>query len=187
MKEIQDKWFGKQTSCPNSGTSNSLSIKTFWGLFLISGIAALLALIIFIVMFVHQEWRVVLGPSDSTTSIWSKIRHMFIIFNQRDLTSHTFRKSEADEWNGIHLQSMGAASQSGYSVHSEFHGSSSAGCDSSRNSQTPRVVTSADLLANPNQERPVKENQKSNVNHQTPSRTAQGSNAIFHQRSKSLY
>ncbi|KAF9662007.1 hypothetical protein SADUNF_Sadunf18G0008400 [Salix dunnii] len=185
MKEFHDKWFGKQTSCPNSGTSNSLSMKTFWGLFLISGIAALLAPIIFIVMFVHQEWRVVLRPSDSTTSIWSKIRHLFIIFNQRDLTSHTFRKSEADERDGIHLQSMGAASQSGYSVHTEFHGSSSVGCDSSRNSQKPRVVINADQLANPNQEGPVKENQKSNVNHQTPTRTDQRPNAIIHQRSKS--
>ncbi|KAF9662011.1 hypothetical protein SADUNF_Sadunf18G0008800 [Salix dunnii] len=177
MKEIQDKWFGKQTSCPNSSTSNSLSIKTFWGLFLISGIAALLALIIFIVVFVHQEWRVVLRPSDSTTSIWSKIRHLFIIFNQRDLTSHTFKKSEADERNGIHLQSMGAASQSGYSAHTEFHGSSSAGCDSSRNSQTPRAVINADQLANPNQERPV--------NHQMPTRTDKRSSTIIHQRSKS--
>ncbi|KAG5225123.1 glutamate receptor [Salix suchowensis] len=180
MKEIQDKWFGKQTSCPNSGTSNSLSIKTFWGLFLISGIAALLALIIFVVMFVHQEWRVVSRPSDSTTSIWSKIRHLFSIFNQRDLTSHTFRKSEADE------RSMGAASQSSYSVHTEFHGSpSSAGCDSSRTTQSPRVVIIADQLANPNQESAVKENQKSNVNHRTPTRTDQRCNAIIHQRSKS--
>ncbi|KAG5225138.1 glutamate receptor [Salix suchowensis] len=175
MKEIQDKWFGKQTGCPNSGTSNSLSIKTFWGLFLISGIAALLALIIFIVMFVHQEWRVVLGPSDSTTSIWSKIRHLFSIFNQRDLTSHAFRKSEADERDGIHLQSMGAASQSGNSDHTEFHGSPS----SAGNTQSPRVVIIADQLANPNQESAVKENQKSNVNHQTHTRT------IIHQRSKS--
>ncbi|KAJ6295294.1 hypothetical protein OIU78_023336 [Salix suchowensis] len=172
MKEFQEKWFDKQTICPNSGTSNSLSIKTFWGLFLISGIAALLALIIFVVMFVHQEWRVVLRPSDSTTSIWSKIRHLFSIFNQRDLTSHTFRKSEADERNGIHLQSMGAASQS-------------AGCDSSRNTQSPRVVIIADQLANPNQESAVKENQKSNVNHQTPTRTDKRSSTIIHQRSKS--
>ncbi|KAJ6373293.1 hypothetical protein OIU76_027600 [Salix suchowensis] len=170
MKEIQDKWFGKQTSCPNSGTSvssNSLSIKTFWGLFLICGIAALSALIIFIVMFVHQEWRVVLGPSDSTTSIWSKIRHLFSIFNQRDLTSHAFRKSEADERDGIHLQSMGAASQSGNSDHTEFHGSPS----SAGNTQSPRVVIIAD--------------QKSNVNHQTPTRTDKRSSTIIHQRSKS--
>ena len=102
MKGIQDKWFGDQTSYPDSGTSvpsNTLSIKTFWGLFFIAGIAALAALMIFMVMFVHQEGRVVLGPSDSTTSIWSKIRHLFSIFNQRDFTSHI-------EVNGIHLPSI---------------------------------------------------------------------------------
>ncbi|XP_073262466.1 glutamate receptor 2.8-like [Populus alba] len=178
MKGIQDKWFGDQTSYPDSGTSvpsNTLSIKTFWGLFLIAGIAALSALIIFIVMFVHQEGRVALGPSDSTTSIWSKIRHLFSIFNQRDFSSHI-------EVNGIHLPSMGTASQSGNSAHTEIHGyPSSAGCDTSRNSQAPQV-TSADQLTNPNQERPVKDNQKSNVNHETPPRTDQRSNAIIHQR-----
>jgi ionotropic glutamate receptor len=181
MKEIQDKWFANQTSCPDSGTSvssNSLSIKSFWGLFLIAGIAALLALIIFIVMFVHQEGRVALRPSDSTTSIWSKIRHLFSIFNQRDFTSHI-------EVNGIHLPSMGTASQSGNSAHTEIHGyPSSAGCDTIRYSQAPQV-TSADQLTNPNQERPVKDNQKSDVNHETPTRTDQRSHAIIHQRTKS--
>uniref|UniRef100_A0A3N7H7S5 Glutamate receptor n=1 Tax=Populus trichocarpa TaxID=3694 RepID=A0A3N7H7S5_POPTR len=184
MKEIQDKWFANQTSCPDSGTSvssNSLSIKSFWGLFLIAGIAALLALIIFIVMFVHQEGRVALRPSDSTTSIWSKIRHLFIIFNQRDFTSHI----EVNDRNGIHLPSMGTASQSGNSAHTEIHGyPSSAGCDTIRYSQAPQV-TSADQLTNPNQERPVKDNQKSDVNHETPTRTDQRSHAIIHQRTKS--
>ncbi|KAJ6758724.1 GLUTAMATE RECEPTOR 2.9 [Salix koriyanagi] len=156
MKDLQDKWFGDQTS-PDSGTSvssNSLSIKTFWGLFLIAGIASLLALIIFIVMFVHQEGRVVLRPSDSTTSIWRKIRHLFSIFNQRDFTSHI----EMNGRNGIHFPS----------------------------SQTPQdVVIFADQLTNPNLEVPVKENQKSNVNHQTPTHTDQRFNAVIHQRSKS--
>jgi ionotropic glutamate receptor len=187
MKGIQDKWFGDQTSYPDSGTSvlsNTLSMKTFWGLFLIAGIAALSALIIFIVMFVHQEGRVVLGPSDSTTSIWSKIRHLFSIFNQRDFTSHI----EVNDRNGIHFPSVGRASPSGFSAHTEFHGyPSSAGRDSSPNSQASHevVIVSADKLSNPNQERPVKGNQKSNVNHQTRTRTDQRSYAIIHQRSKS--
>ena len=187
MKGIQDKWFGDQTSFQDSGTSvpsNTLSIKTFWGLFFIAGIAALAALMIFIVMFVHQEGRVVLGPSDSTTSIWSKIRHLFSIFNQRDFTSHI----EVNDRNGIHFPSVGMASPSGFSAHTEFHGyPSSAGRDSSPNSQASHevVIISADKLSNPNQERPVKGNQKSNVNHQTRTRTDQRSYAIIHQRSKS--
>ncbi|KAJ6673851.1 GLUTAMATE RECEPTOR 2.9 [Salix viminalis] len=173
MKDLQDKWFGDQTS-PDSGTSvssNSLSIKTFWGLFLIAGIASLFALIIFMVMFVHQEGRVVLRPSDSTTSIWSKIRHLFSIFNQRDFTSHI----EMNGRNGIHFPS------------NDSHGHpSSSECDSGPNSQTPKdVVIFADQLTNPNLEVTVKENQKSNVNHQTPTRTDQRCNAVIHRRSKS--
>ncbi|KAJ6373296.1 hypothetical protein OIU76_027603 [Salix suchowensis] len=119
MKDLQEKWFGDQTS-PDSGTSVSSN---------------------------SLEGRVVLRPSDSTTSIWRKIRHLFSIFNQRDFTSHI----EMNGRNGIHFPS----------------------------SQTPQdVVIFADQLTNPNLEVPVKENQKSNVNHQR-------CNAVIHQRSKS--
>ncbi|CAK7354092.1 unnamed protein product [Dovyalis caffra] len=175
MKNIEDTWFGKHRSCPDSSTSvssNSLSLESFWGLFLIAGIAALLALIIFTVMFVYQERRVLLRPSDSTTSIWTRLRHLFSIFNQRDLTSQTFRKSEVNDRNGIDLPTVVAPSPSAYSVHTEFPGDpSSAEYDSSPNSQEPQVVVMsadqlnsqaaqvvvmiADQLSNPNQGRPA--------------------------------
>ncbi|TXG62332.1 hypothetical protein EZV62_013695 [Acer yangbiense] len=53
MKEIEDAYFKKLASCPESSTlvsSNSLGLNSFWGLFLIAGIAAILALIIFMVI-----------------------------------------------------------------------------------------------------------------------------------------
>ncbi|KAG5225124.1 glutamate receptor [Salix suchowensis] len=182
MKDLQEKWFGDQTS-PDSGTSvssNSLSMKTFWGLFLIAGIASLLALIIFMVMFVHQEGRVVLIPSDSTTSIWRKIRHLFSIFNQRDFTSHI----EMNGRNGIHFPSSQTVGNS-ENIKEHKHALRSTGIlgqfwnQPQISTQTPQdVVIFADQLTNPNLEVPVKENQKSNVNHQR-------CNAVIHQRSKS--
>ncbi|KAI9377954.1 hypothetical protein POPTR_018G012600v4 [Populus trichocarpa] len=118
MKEIENAWFGKQSNCPdssNSVTSNSLSLKSFWGLFLIAGVASLLAIIIFMVMFVYKE-RKMFRPLNSRISVRSKVRNFFRIFIQRDLKSHTFRKSGLNDSKGTNLPSMGEPSPSAYSV-----------------------------------------------------------------------
>ncbi|KAG6739158.1 hypothetical protein POTOM_056744 [Populus tomentosa] len=153
MKKIENAWFGKQSNCPDSSTSvtsNSLSLKSFWGLFLIAGVASLLALIIFMVMFVYKE-RKMLRPLNSRISIWSKIRNFFRIFIQRDLKSHTFRKSGLNDRNGTSLPSMGAPSPSASSVQtSYFPGdgdqSSTEFVDSSPDSQTSQEFDSGKLI-----------------------------------------
>ncbi|XP_034890040.2 glutamate receptor 2.8 [Populus alba] len=161
MKKIENAWFGKQSNCPDSSTSvtsNSLSLKSFWGLFLIAGVASLLALIIFIVMFVYKE-RKMLRPLNSRISIRSTVRNFFRIFIQRDLKSHTFRKSGLNDRKGTSLPSMGAPSPSASSVQtSYFPGdgdqSSTEFVDSRPDSQTSQeVVINIDQLTNPNQER----------------------------------
>ncbi|KAG5225122.1 glutamate receptor [Salix suchowensis] len=161
MKEIENAWFGKQSRCPDSSpwiTSSSLSLKSFWGLFLIAGVASLLALIIFMVMFVYKE-RKMLSPLDSRIPIWRKARNFFRIFIQRDLKSHTFRKSEMNDRNGSSLPGMGGPSPSPYSVRADyFHGdgdpSSTVSVDSSPDRQpSQEVVINIDHLTNPNQER----------------------------------
>ncbi|KAG6770856.1 hypothetical protein POTOM_026555 [Populus tomentosa] len=140
-KQIEGAWFGKKSTCPESGSSissNSLSLKSFWGLFLIAGLAALLALIIFVVMFVYRE-RNVLRSSDSTASIWSRIENFFRIFIQRDSTSSTFRQSDPNDRNGISLPIMCAPSPSAYSVDTEYPANrSSASYDSSPNREAPQ-------------------------------------------------
>ncbi|CAK7354062.1 unnamed protein product [Dovyalis caffra] len=154
MKEIEDAWFGKQSTCPVSSTSissNSLSLKSFWGLFLIVGIASLSSLLIFIVEFVYRERRVLM-PSDSRASIWSRLQNLFVIFNQRDQTSHTFRENELKDRSGINLPSMGEQTPTACSVHTEFPGE----CDSSPNRQAPEeLVINIDQLNSANQERPT--------------------------------
>ncbi|KAJ6743811.1 GLUTAMATE RECEPTOR 2.9 [Salix viminalis] len=143
MKQIENAWFGKKSSCPESSTSISskrLSLKSFWGLFLIAGLAASLALIIFLVMFVYRE-RNVLRSYDSTASIWSRIENFFRIFIQRDSTSSTFRQSEMNGRNGISLPPMCAPSPSAYSVHSEYPADqSSENYDSSPNRKSSQEV-----------------------------------------------
>nr|TKS11786.1 glutamate receptor 2.8-like [Populus alba] len=143
MKQIEGAWFGEKSTCPESGSSissNSLSLKSFWGLFLIAGLAALLALIIFIVSFVYRE-RNILRSSDSTASIWSRIENFFRIFIQRDSTSSTLRQSDRNDRNGISLPTMCAPSPSAYSVDTEYPANrSSASYDSSPNREVPQEV-----------------------------------------------
>jgi ionotropic glutamate receptor len=158
MKEIENDWFGKRSNCPDSSTSvtsNSLSLKSFWGLFLIAGVASLLALIIFMFMFLYKE-RKMLRPLNSRISIRRKVGNFFRIFIQRDLKSHTFRKSELNDRNGTSLPSMGPLAYSVQTTYFPGDGdqSSTKFVDSSPDCQTSQeVVINIDQLTNPNQER----------------------------------
>jgi ionotropic glutamate receptor len=158
MKEIENAWFGKQSNCPDSSTSvtsNSLSLKSFWGLFLIAGVASLLALIIFMFMFVYKE-RKKLRPLNSRISIRRKVGNFFRIFIQRDLKSHTFRKSGLSDRNGTSLPSIGPSAYSVQTTYFPGDGdqSSTEFVDSSPHSQTSQeVVINIDQLTSPNQER----------------------------------
>jgi ionotropic glutamate receptor len=90
MKEIEDAWLGTQSSCQESSTSissNSLSVKSFWGLFLITGIASISALMIFTTIFVYEHREVLLQPSDLRATTWSRVLVLFRIFIQMDFTS----------------------------------------------------------------------------------------------------
>ncbi|XP_038710751.1 glutamate receptor 2.7-like [Tripterygium wilfordii] len=102
IKGIENAWLVKQSSCQDSSTSVSssrLSLNSFKGLFLIAGLASVAALILFAAMFVYEH-RHVLKHSESRPSIWSRILDLLKIFNQKDLSSHTFKKSEFNDRSG---------------------------------------------------------------------------------------
>ncbi|KAL9442814.1 hypothetical protein AB3S75_016222 [Citrus x aurantiifolia] len=169
MKKIEEAWFKKDSSCPDASTtvsSRSLGLNSFWGLFLIAGIAAILALIIFLAVFVHQHRNVL---KDSESSLLSRIRIFLSIFVSRDLSAHTFK-----EKGGIQVHGMGAteaspdsrypASPSSYSQHADSHflfygeqGTSRTeygNLNHNPNSQVqaPPEIVSAVELTNPDQE-----------------------------------
>lgn len=54
LQKIHDKWLNKKECASNDADSNKLSLKSFWGLFLMCGIACLLALIVFFVRLFGQ-------------------------------------------------------------------------------------------------------------------------------------
>jgi ionotropic glutamate receptor len=100
MKKIENKWLMDNGNCPldsqPSISSSSLSLDSFWGLFLIAGVASLSALLIFAGLFIYKH-RHILLLFNSETSIWRRIGDMFRTFDQRYMSSHTFRKSEGND------------------------------------------------------------------------------------------
>ncbi|KAJ1380976.1 Solute-binding protein family 3/N-terminal domain of MltF [Sesbania bispinosa] len=95
MRAIENAWF-KESSCVESNTeisSNSLGLESFWGLFLVAGIASLLALLIFALTFLYQH-RDIWLHNNPDTSIWTRIGILVKIFDERDSSCHTFKKSE---------------------------------------------------------------------------------------------
>ncbi len=104
MKEIENEWLRKKNNCPDSNnqvSSKSLSLASFWGLFLIAGVASLLALIISLSMFLYKERRQILICFHSEGSVWRRFHHTLRIFDKKDLSSHTFRKSALQDRTGI--------------------------------------------------------------------------------------
>ncbi|GAU26660.1 hypothetical protein TSUD_314370 [Trifolium subterraneum] len=96
IKIIENTWF-REPSCLNSNTeiflNNNLGLESFWGLFLIAGIASLLALLIFVVTFLYQHKHILLN-NNSSTSIWGRIRILVRIFDQKDLNCQTMKENE---------------------------------------------------------------------------------------------
>ncbi|EOY29260.1 Glutamate receptor, putative [Theobroma cacao] len=114
MEQIENFWLKKGTVCPDvdpSVSSSSLGLESFWGLFLIAGTASMSALIIYSAMFLHEQRHVLFQFHD--TSVWRRIRIMSRIFDQKDLSSHTFRKSEVRDASSTHsVHSIGVVGSS---------------------------------------------------------------------------
>ena len=98
MNQIQNTWFGDQCNSLSSGskvTSSRLSLGSFWGLFLIAGSAAIIALLVYGFIFFHKEQHTLRRTADqgSNNTVRDKIRAFLKTYDERDLTSHTFKKS----------------------------------------------------------------------------------------------
>ncbi|EFH39311.1 predicted protein [Arabidopsis lyrata subsp. lyrata] len=92
MQHIENKWFKKQSNCPDLNTtlsSNHLSLSSFWGLFLIAGIASLLALLIFLANFLYEHKHTLFD--DSENSFRGKLKFLVRIFDEKDIKSHMFK------------------------------------------------------------------------------------------------
>ncbi|KAJ7958451.1 Glutamate receptor [Quillaja saponaria] len=104
IREMENAWFKKIGSCPDlkssSVSSHGLGLDSFWGLFLIAGVASVSALFVFAIRFLYEHRHIMLRYNPST-SIWRRIAILFGIFDHKDLSSHTFRKSEMQDKSDI--------------------------------------------------------------------------------------
>ncbi|KAM3686050.1 hypothetical protein ACB098_11G170600 [Castanea mollissima] len=116
MNEIEKAYFGDHSNCSSSNTqvsSGSLSLESFWGLFLIAGIASLSALIISFSMFLYKERQQIWISFDSNNSIWRRICHALRIFDNKDLSSNTFRNKPLKDSGDIdNVQHIGTCDAS---------------------------------------------------------------------------
>ncbi|KAJ1289770.1 hypothetical protein BS78_02G189800 [Paspalum vaginatum] len=101
MSEIERKWFGDaDDGCAAQGspfTSDSLSFCSFWGLFLITGATSLLCCTVHLVSFLfatrQRIWEV---ASTSQLPLKHRLRMFLELFDNKDLSSHTFRRTKDD-------------------------------------------------------------------------------------------
>ncbi|KAM1388367.1 hypothetical protein ACFX2I_016506 [Malus domestica] len=95
MEAIEDKWFKKNESCSNSNTmesSNTLSLDSFRGLFIVAGVASSLAILVFTAMFLYEHGHN-LTRADSEASFWTRIHEILGVYYGNDLTSDTSKNS----------------------------------------------------------------------------------------------
>ncbi|KAJ4833871.1 hypothetical protein Tsubulata_051240 [Turnera subulata] len=107
------------------------------------------------ISFVYDNREALMPSNSSQNSIWSRILNLFSIFNQKDLRSHTFKKSGNIDNAGISLPSTCAPSPSSFSVLTDFSREppSPLYSDSNPNGQAPHeVAIDVDQLTDPNQE-----------------------------------
>ncbi|XP_004292141.1 PREDICTED: glutamate receptor 2.8-like [Fragaria vesca subsp. vesca] len=98
--DFESKWFMKDSNCEDLSapkvSSYSLGLESFWGLFLVSGVASIIALMIFVASFTYRHRHILVHP-DTRVSTWGRIQVMFKIFNEKDLESHTFKSSSSHD------------------------------------------------------------------------------------------
>ncbi|XP_050268179.1 glutamate receptor 2.1-like [Quercus robur] len=173
-KEIENAWLGNQNNCTNSNnqvSSASLTLASFWGLFLIAGVASLLSLIISMSMFLYKERQQILIHFYSEGSILRRIHHTLGIFDKKDLKSHTFKNMALQDGTGIDSVQVISASEaspnseytpspSSYSTHTEppcdclgaFGTPPREYGDLSPNGQASQLAPVIELISYPNQE-----------------------------------
>lgn len=117
LQRLHDQWLSKKSCSSQSSQADSeqLQLQSFWGLFLIAGIACFIALVIYFCLILHQFKRY--APEESDPSVHSSSRsarlQTFLSFadekvdkaksrskrKREDLSSHDFEK-ETESTNG---------------------------------------------------------------------------------------
>nr|DAD45620.1 TPA_asm: hypothetical protein HUJ06_003850 [Nelumbo nucifera] len=104
MTAIERKWFNQNTDCPEQGknTSDSLTLDSFRGLFLIAGVSSGAAVLIFLFVFLCEHRDIL----NSEGSVRQKVGSMIKEFDhKKDISSHTEHK-ERNPHEGINMSTV---------------------------------------------------------------------------------
>ncbi|KAK1323532.1 Glutamate receptor 2.8 [Acorus calamus] len=95
MDAIMKKLYGSESCQDQSSTiaSNSLTFDSFWGLFLITGVASFVALVVFVALFIHQNREFLMNTVRSESTLREKIAHIVMYYDAKDLSSPAFKKT----------------------------------------------------------------------------------------------
>ncbi|KAJ0985046.1 hypothetical protein J5N97_003402 [Dioscorea zingiberensis] len=83
--------------------SSRITFRSFWGLFLITGVTSILAFLIHLAMFLHQHWGTVIY-SDSGLSCRQMLVLLKKIYDRPDLSSDAFKEKEEQEMGVVEMQ-----------------------------------------------------------------------------------
>ncbi|KAJ0984992.1 hypothetical protein J5N97_003348 [Dioscorea zingiberensis] len=83
--------------------SSRITFRSFWGLFLITGVTSIFAFLIHLAMFLHQHWGTVIY-SDSGLSCRQKLVLLKKIYDKPDLSSDAFKEKEEQEMGVVEMQ-----------------------------------------------------------------------------------
>ena len=95
MRELEQKYFRDQTLCQDqsskfSSSDLSLTVYSFGGLFIITGLASSFSCLIYLVKFHQKHWPVV-RADHSESSVWSRVAKMAKHFDSKDTPLHDFK------------------------------------------------------------------------------------------------
>ncbi|PKA49433.1 Glutamate receptor 2.7 [Apostasia shenzhenica] len=128
MVDIERRWFGDVASCPDQGSSSispssSLDFNSFFGLFLITGVASFLAFVAYFLSFCYRNRRslAAIGTFPEMT-FGEKLNSIARLYDAKDLSSHTFKKSGIGGKDGRRSPAAGALTPPRYG--------GAAGCES---------------------------------------------------------
>ncbi|KAL6226613.1 hypothetical protein ACLB2K_000575 [Fragaria x ananassa] len=100
MDEIQSKSFDYQPACEDqrakiASEGPSLGISSFGDLFIIAGLASMVALLMHMYHFLCSHWPAFRTICSSESTFWAKLVEMAKHFDKKDLTSHQFKRRDS--------------------------------------------------------------------------------------------
>ncbi|KAJ8634708.1 hypothetical protein MRB53_008975 [Persea americana] len=105
LTENQTQWMGQQTTNGDlltTAESNSLTLDSFWGLFLITGATSVLALFIYLLSFLYTQ-RHVLFTHNPNIPFHQRLIAIIRHFDERDYSHHTFCRRAREPSGSVEL------------------------------------------------------------------------------------